>query len=144
VRVRAASEVDLPTIKKLRDAFYSESAPPAWRDESWETHAEEVIEAISGGGALIAEKLGETAGFALAWSEGLNAVKLGDLYVRPQHRGQGVGRALVQAVAELARSRGAAHVHLTTNLEALAFYDQLAFGEESRNLVGDVDSLLSQ
>ena len=99
---------------------------------------------ISGGGALIAEHAGEMIGFALAWPEGPKAVKLGDLYVRPQYRGHGVGRALVYAVAELAHSRGAAYVHLTANLEALAFYDHLAFGEESRNLVGDVDTLLSQ
>ena len=142
--MRAASEGDLPTVKALRDAFCSEFPPPAWHDESWETHAEDVMQAVRGGGVLIAEHGGEAAGFALAWSEGLGAVKLGDLYVRPEHRGRGIGRALVRAVAELARSRGAAYVHLTANLEALPFYDRLAFGEESRNLVGDVESLLSR
>jgi ribosomal protein S18 acetylase RimI-like enzyme len=71
-------------------------------------------------------------GFALAWLEGPSAVKLGDLYVLPRYRGEGFGRALVYAVAELARSRGATHVHLTANREALAFYDRLAFREESR------------
>ena len=73
----------------------------------------------------------------------ISPVKLGDLYVLPRYRGEGVGRALVCAVAELARSRGAAHVHLTANLEALAFCDRLAFREESRNLAVRVDKLLS-
>jgi GNAT superfamily N-acetyltransferase len=130
-------------VKTLRDAFYSESPPPPWRDESWEAHAEEVVQVVRAGGALLAEQLGETVGFALAWSEGLNAVKLGDLYVRPEHRGQGIGRALVRAVAELARLRGAGYVHLTANLEAITYYDQLAFSEESRNLFGSVEMLLS-
>jgi GNAT superfamily N-acetyltransferase len=99
---------------------------------------------VHAGGALLAERGGAAVGFALAWSEGVNAVKLGDLYVLPPHRGKGIGRALVRAVAELARSRGAGYVHLTANLDALAFYDQLAFCEESRNLAVRVDTLLSQ
>jgi GNAT superfamily N-acetyltransferase len=144
IRVRVASEADLPAVKMLRDAFYSESSPSPWRDESWETHADEIVQVVRGGGALLAEHLEETVGFALAWSEGLKAVKLGDLYVRPQHRGKGIGRALVRAVAELARLRGAGYVHLTANLEALTFYDQLAFSEESRNLFGSVERLLPQ
>jgi GNAT superfamily N-acetyltransferase len=144
IRVRAASEADLPAVKMLRDAFYSESPPAPWRDESWETHADELVQVVRGGGALLAEHLGETVGFALAWSEGLNAVKLGDLYVRPQQRDKGIGRALVHAVVELARLRGAGYVHLTANLEALTFYDQLAFSEESRNLFGSVERLLPQ
>ena len=141
-RIRAAAEADLPALKTLRDAFYSESPPPPWRDESWETHAQEILQVVSDGGAFLAEASGEPVGFVLAWPEGLNAVKLGDLYVSPEHRGKGIGRALVQAVAELARSRGATHVHLTANLEALPFYDRLPFAQESRNLVGSVEQLL--
>jgi GNAT superfamily N-acetyltransferase len=96
---------------------------------------------VRDGGALLAEE-GEPVGFALAWPEGRNALKLGDLYVTPEHRGQGIGRVLVRAVAELARARGAAHVHLTANLEAVPFYDRLPFAEESRNLFGTVEQLL--
>ncbi len=141
-RVRAAEEADLPALKTLRDAFYAESPPPPWRDESWETHAEEIAEVVRAGGAFLAEDSDEPVGFALAWPQGRNAVKLGDLYVSPEHRGKGIGRALVRAVAELAHSRGAAHVHLTANLEALPFYDRLPFAEESRNLFGSVEQLL--
>jgi GNAT superfamily N-acetyltransferase len=140
--VRAAREADLPTLRTLRDAFYAESPPSPWRDESWDAHAAEIAEVVRAGGALLAEQSGEAVGFALAWPEGLNAVKLGDLYVRPDHRGKGIGRALVRAVAELARSRGAAHVRLTANLEALTFYERLPFSEESRNLFGSVEQLL--
>jgi GNAT superfamily N-acetyltransferase len=141
-RVRAAGEADLPALKSLRGALYDESPPPPWRDESWETHAEEIAGVVRDGGAFLAQDSGDPVGFALAWPEGLNALKLGDLYVSPDHRGEGIGRALVGAVAELARSRGAAHVHLTANLEALPFYDRLPFAEESRNLFGGVEHLL--
>ncbi len=143
MHVNPASETDLAAIKELRDAFYAEFPPPAWEDESWEAHEADIGRAVRDGGVLLAESGGETTGFALAWSEGTGAVKLGDLYVRPQHRGSGIGRLLLRAVAELARSRGARHVHLTANLEALAFYERLAFTEESRNIFCDVDTLLS-
>ena len=141
-RVRTASETDLPELHALRDGFYAESPPPPWRDESWETHAEEIAEVVRDRGAFLAEASGEPVGFVLAWPEGLDAVKLGDLYVSPEHRGKGIGRALVEAVAELADSRGAAHVHLTANLEALPFYERLPFEEGSRNLFGSVQQLL--
>jgi ribosomal protein S18 acetylase RimI-like enzyme len=144
VQIRTASTADLLAVKLLRDALYSEFPPPPWRDESWEAHEGDAHDVITGGGALLAEVSGEAVGFALAWPEGLNAVKLGDLYVQPQHRGHGVGRALVRAVAELARSRGAEYVHLTANLDALAFYDRLEFREESRNLFTRVDQILAR
>jgi GNAT superfamily N-acetyltransferase len=144
LRLRVASEADLPAVKALRDALYTESPSPPWRDESWDTYAEEIRQIVNAGGAFLAEHRGETVGLALAWSEGPNAVQLGDLYVAPRHRGEGIGRVLVRAVAELAHSRGAAYVHLMANLDALAFYDRLAFREESRNLVTRVDALLSQ
>ena len=79
LRVRAASEADIPVVKSLRDAFYAEFPPPPWRDESWDTYAEDIVQIAREGGALLAEHASETVGFALAWSEGLNAVKLGDL-----------------------------------------------------------------
>ena len=144
LRLRVASEADLPAVKSLRDALYAESPSPTWLDESWDTYAEEIAQIVRAGGAFLAEHRGEPVGLALAWSEGVNAVKLGDLYVAPRHRGEGIGRALVRAVAELARSGGAAYVYLAANLDALAFYDRLAFREESHNLAARVDTLLSR
>ena len=50
-----------------------------------------------------------------------------------------VGRALVEAVIENLRARGATHLMLNANLEALPFYERLGFREESRNLVLPLD-----
>lgn len=143
-RVRLAVEDDVAAIKAMRDAFYSQHPPPPWRDESWEAHQTDVVNVVHGGGAFLAEIRDDPVGYALAWPEGIDAVKLGDLYVRPHDRGRGVGRALVRAVAEFARARGAAYVHLTANLEALRFYDRLPFAEESRNLAAPVGKLLER
>ena len=61
--------------------------------------------------------------------------KIGDLYVADAGRRQGTGSALVETVIENLRARGATHLFLNANLQALAFYEKLGFREESRNLV---------
>ena len=55
---------------------------------------------------------------------------LEDLYVRDDARGHGVGRALVQAVVDLARERGCRRIELDTNEAneaAVALYESLGF-----------------
>jgi GNAT superfamily N-acetyltransferase len=54
---------------------------------------------------------------------------LQDLYAAPEHRGQGIGRALIEHVYAAAAQAGASRVHwLTheTNLEAMKLYDRIA------------------
>jgi diamine N-acetyltransferase len=53
---------------------------------------------------------------------------LEDLYVRPEHRGEGLGFALVQRVAEIADERGCRRIDwavLDWNETALDFYRRL-------------------
>jgi len=53
-------------------------------------------------------------------------VLMNDLYVDPAARGRGVGRALIEASADVARGRGAAHLEWSTapdNLTAQRVYD---------------------
>jgi ribosomal protein S18 acetylase RimI-like enzyme len=55
---------------------------------------------------------------------------LEDLYVRDQARGQGIGRALTQAVVDRARERGCRRVELDVNSEnptAISLYRSLGF-----------------
>ena len=55
---------------------------------------------------------------------------LQELYVAPERRGQGLGRALLEAAMELARDEGATHIDLGTSeddTEALGLYRSAGF-----------------
>ena len=74
---------------------------------------------------------GRLVGYAcLYWHfsslEASESVLMNDLYVVEEARGRGVGRALIEATAEVARERGAPHVEWSTapdNLTAQRLYD---------------------
>ncbi len=74
-------------------------------------------------------------GFALfrlrpsLWSKA-GDVYLEELYVVPEHRGKGIGRALLNAAIEAAREAGADHFELTTgetDTEARGLYESRGF-----------------
>lgn len=92
------------------------------------------------GSLLGARRGGELLGFAcLYWSYTslipAETVLLNDLYVVPGARGQGIGRALIEASAAIARERGAARLVWMTaqdNERAQRLYDTTgAVGEAS-------------
>lgn len=63
------------------------------------------------------------------WKEALDCY-LEELYVVPDRRGQGIGRALMEAAMEFAREQGAADMHLGTeesDVAARALYESLGF-----------------
>ncbi len=53
------------------------------------------------------------------WTEKLECY-LAELYVRPAHRGHGLGRALLAAALDHARERGADYLHLGTSEDDVA------------------------
>lgn len=84
--------------------------------------------------ALVAERGGALLGFAhylfhrTTWSQQDNCY-LEDLFVAPEARGSGIGRALIQAVYERADRARAAGVYWMTqefNADGRALYDTLA------------------
>ncbi|BCJ62709.1 GNAT family N-acetyltransferase [Micromonospora endophytica] len=83
--------------------------------------------------AVVASVDQEPIGFALYYSTystvaGRPGIHLEDLYVRPEHRGNGVGRELLAHLARLAVRRGCARLEwwvLRTNDPALRFYQRL-------------------
>jgi GNAT superfamily N-acetyltransferase len=83
--------------------------------------------------AAVARVAGEAAGFALYFRNfstfiGREGLFLEDLYVRPSHRGQGVGRALLAHVAAIAAARGCGRMEwavLNWNRRAVDFYQAL-------------------
>lgn len=82
---------------------------------------------------LIAELDGEAQGFALFFHnfstfEGKPGIYLEDLYVRPEARGAGLGKALLQHLAALAIERDCARLEwsvLDWNAPSIAFYQSL-------------------
>ncbi|WP_307827580.1 GNAT family N-acetyltransferase [Planomonospora sp. ID82291] len=100
--------------------------------------------------AVVAVVDGAPAGFALFYSTystivGRPGIHLDDLYVRAEHRGSGLGRALLGHLAQLAVERGCGRLEwwvLRTNDPALRFYRGLrarALGEiEVMRLDGEV------
>jgi GNAT superfamily N-acetyltransferase len=83
--------------------------------------------------AVIAEWDREPVGLALyffnysTW-QGRPGLYLEDLYVRPSHRGRGIGRALLQHVAQVAVDRSCGRLVwqvLDWNEKAIAFYRSL-------------------
>jgi ribosomal protein S18 acetylase RimI-like enzyme len=63
------------------------------------------------------------------WTEGLECY-LAELYVQPRHRGSGLGRALMTATLDLARSRGADYIEVATSEDDVAargLYERFGF-----------------
>jgi GNAT superfamily N-acetyltransferase len=84
--------------------------------------------------ALLAERGGEVLGIAHFLFHRSTVLVgpscyLQDLFTVPQARGQGVGRALIEAVAQRAAAAGAERLYWQThesNAAAMRLYDQVA------------------
>lgn len=114
---------ELADFEKLRDQFVAT--------------VEDLTESFFGdepaAGALVAEdeSNGQLVGYAIWFTTfstflGKPGLWLEDLYVRPAWRGQGAGKQLLLAVAEIARERGSGRYEwcvLDWNRRAIDFYE---------------------
>jgi GNAT superfamily N-acetyltransferase len=83
--------------------------------------------------AILAEVEGEPVGFAIFFGtystfRGQPGLYLEDIFVREEHRGRGIGRALLATVARIAVDRGCGRVEwsvLDWNEPAIGFYRAL-------------------
>lgn len=89
--------------------------------------------------AMVAETQGRLVGYATAHptyetGHAERGLYVGDLYVDPTHRRQGIARGLLAAVARAGHAQGARHLWLTAkpaNAAAHAFYRRLGSRGES-------------
>jgi ribosomal protein S18 acetylase RimI-like enzyme len=75
------------------------------------------------------------------WTAALECY-LAELYVAPDRRGQGLGRALMQEAVEVARAEGADHMDLGTgedDVAARALYESLGFDNRGGRPDGPVN-----
>jgi ribosomal protein S18 acetylase RimI-like enzyme len=132
IPIRRAEIGDAAEVARLLHDFnteYDEPTPPV---EALTARMRELIEA----GEVLVLLGGERPdGLALLrfrpslWGDSLDAY-LEELYVAPERRGQGIGRALMDAAMDSARERGAAHFDLTTSTDdtaAIGLYESLGF-----------------
>ena len=131
--IRAAARADLPLIAQfIRDlAEYERLAHEVRFDEA--VLGDRLFGARPYAEVLIGEVDGEPQGFALFFHnfstfEGKPGVYLEDLFVRPEARGTGLGKALLSALAQIAIERDCARLEwsvLDWNDPAIQFYKKL-------------------
>jgi GNAT superfamily N-acetyltransferase len=130
VTIAPATELAEPLAlleESLRDG---EALPDAFLGQLREAVEAENLE------VFVARMEGRVVGVAvLAYHLNVSAGRLSasieDLYVRPEKRRRGVGRALLEAVAERCRTRGVSYVEAQVeDEEAAAFYSALGYKPE--------------
>lgn len=128
--VRPATPADVPVILRFVRELAAYEREPDAVEATEGTLAEALFGAPPAAEAVIAERDGAPVGFALffhnfsTWT-GKRGLYLEDLYVTPEARGAGVGRALLAHLAGVALDRGCARFEwavLDWNAPAIGFY----------------------
>jgi GNAT superfamily N-acetyltransferase len=131
--LRVATAADVSTIRELIEAL---AEYEQLRDECIATDAL-LHEALFGeqryAEVVLAEREGQVAGFALFFHNfstflAKPGIYLEDLFVRPEQRGFGIGKALLSHLAQLAVQRGCGRLEwsvLDWNVDAIVFYEKL-------------------
>ncbi len=131
--IRYAKESDVPALLALiRELATYEKLSPACSatEELLSTHLFGPDRAAE---ALVAEVDGDVAGYAIFFKTFSTflahpGIYLEDLYVQPAHRRQGIGKALLRHIAQLAVTRGYGRVEwavLDWNTPSIDFYQSL-------------------
>jgi len=131
--IRTTTEADVPVILKLiRDLATYERAPDAV--VATEAGLREVLFGPKRSAeVLLALENAEPVGFAVFFHNfstwlGRPGLYLEDLFVRPEKRGKGYGRALLERLAQIAQERGCGRMEwavLDWNDPAIQFYRKL-------------------
>jgi GNAT superfamily N-acetyltransferase len=135
--IRKIAEADFEAWQPLWDgynAFYGRAGPTALSAETTTATWDRFFDAAEPVHALVAEDSGGLLGLVhyilhRSTSQVGPVCYLQDLFTSPSHRGQGIGRGLIEAVYADARALGCARVYWQThetNAAARRLYDQVA------------------
>ncbi|GIW08700.1 MAG: N-acetyltransferase [Dehalococcoidia bacterium] len=130
-RIRPATPADVPAIARLIRGLAEYERLPAAPDEA-RLH-EHLFGPRPYAEVLVADTAGRVVGFALFFSSYSTfltrpGIYLEDLFVEPEHRGRGIGKALLARLARIAVERDCARLEwsvLNWNAPAIRFYDSL-------------------
>jgi ribosomal protein S18 acetylase RimI-like enzyme len=146
MNIRPATKNDQELIRELWSEFVAELPEPEYLRETWEDAWSDLAQTVREGVALIAEEEGRAVGFVFCvlGDRGRRTAHVTDIYVRPEARNKGIGRALLSGVLDPARSAGLDHVSLEvliSNREARRLYERLGFTPMDVFMVAPVDAL---
>jgi ribosomal protein S18 acetylase RimI-like enzyme len=144
--IRPATKNDQKLIRELWVEFEAELPGPDYLRESWEDAWSDLSRTVREGVALIAEEGGDAVGFVFCvlGDRGRKTAHVTDIYVRPDARNKGIGRALLAAILEPARGAGLDHVSLEVlirNSDARRLYERLGFAPMDVFMVAPLDAL---
>ena len=130
--IRPATEADHDLIHELWEEFEAELGHDAYQRETWDEAWEDLSVTVREGVALIVEEEGRALGFifCVLGDRGRQTAHVTDIYVRPEARDRGIGRALLAELVTPARDAGLAHVSLEVlvrNTDARRLYERLGF-----------------
>ena len=131
--IRPARTTDVPVILELIQALATYERAPNEVTATEKGLTEVLFGAKPAAEVLLAFENKTAVGFAVFFHNfstwlGLPGLYLEDLFVRPEHRGKGYGRALLIHLANIARERGCGRMEwavLDWNESAIQFYRKL-------------------
>jgi ribosomal protein S18 acetylase RimI-like enzyme len=142
--VRQAEDADAEAVGRLLHDFNTEFDEPTPGPAALAARVRELLD----GGDTVALLGGPgpdgvaVLRFRLSiWTKGLECY-LAELYVAPDRRGRGLGRALMESAMEVARSKGADYMELgtsETDVAARALYESLGFDNREGKPDGPVN-----
>jgi ribosomal protein S18 acetylase RimI-like enzyme len=140
VTIRRATSVDEAIMRAFWDAFTVETAFTPYPGSAF------TPELLTDFVALVAENGDGVVGCVYANVAQDHFGFVFGLFVRREHRHQGIARALMRAIATEIRDSGRQYVVLnvdTPNTAARLLYERLGFVDAARTLRIDVDGLLA-
>jgi ribosomal protein S18 acetylase RimI-like enzyme len=146
MNIRPATKNDQQLIRELWTEFAAELPEPEYLRETWDDAWSDLAQTVRDGVALIAEEEGRAVGFVFCvlGDRGRKTAHVTDIYVRPDARSEGVGRALLAGILDPAREAGLDHVSLEvliSNGKARRLYERLGFTPVDVFMVAPADAL---